>query len=120
MKGKGKGKRTRKIDGEEHDSKTLGADVVRQNLCDVTDEETAPGEIVHGVVEEDHSQDSLAGGVVGVVGSSKAAGGDGPGDVGDEHAGCGDEEEGTTAEAVDVEAWRKKRVSECGLRGERR
>ena len=59
--------RTREIDGEEHDSKTLGADVVWQDLRNVADEETAPGEIVHGVVEEDHGQDGLASCVVCVV-----------------------------------------------------
>jgi len=54
--------------------------------------------------------------VVGIVGGSEAASGDGPADVSYQHTGSGDEEEGTTAEAVDVEAWRRRDVSECGLK----
>jgi hypothetical protein len=42
------------INHQEHDSNTLGTDMVRKNLDGVTDQETRPGRVVEDVVEEDH------------------------------------------------------------------
>src|SRR5690606_2533325 len=41
------------VDEQEHDSHTTSADLEWENLDSVTDEETRPGQVVAGVVQED-------------------------------------------------------------------
>lgn len=92
----------RKVDAGEHVAHGLGTDGVRQNLNSVTDQETRPSDVVEGVVEEDHEDDSATVGLD--VGGSEALGENGPDDEGHAHASGGDQEERATTDLVDKEA----------------
>ena len=92
----------RNVQHGEHVAHTLGAEGVGQNLDCVADEETGPGQVVEGVVEEDHEDDGAAVGLD--VPSIEALGENGPDYKGHAHATGGDEEERATSELVDEEA----------------
>jgi hypothetical protein len=87
------------LNGQVHDHKTLGTQLVRQDLNGVADEQTGPGERVEDLEEPDEEDHGVAGagGVVLVVETR----GEGPEDEGAEHTASGSKEEGATADLVD-------------------
>lgn len=91
----------RDIDSEERDRKTLGANVVRQDLHTVADQKTRPGEIIGEVVDVDHGDDAVCGRLGSRNGISCRA--DGPDDESDEHSRGRDEEQAAAADLVDEE-----------------
>ena len=91
----------RNIDASEHVAHALGADGKGQDLNGVANKETGPGNVVEGVVEEDHEDDGAS--VSLDLGDGEALRQDGPDHKGETHAGGGDEEERATTELVDEE-----------------
>jgi hypothetical protein len=67
----------RDVDGDVHDHHALGAELERQNLDGVCDEETRPGESVADSVEPEEDDDGDAG--AGVAGLAVLRAGDGGG-----------------------------------------
>ena len=92
----------RNVDHQEHESHTLGTEVVWENLASVTDEETRPGHVVEGVVDEDHDNDT-SGGTLGAL-LGKDGGADGPDDEACEHTAGGDQEKSAATDLVNEEA----------------
>lgn len=92
------------VDGEPDDAHALGADVVRQDLDGVADQQAGPGHVVADVVQEDHEDDGVAHLVVGAALNVEAGGADGPDDEAKHHAEGRAEEELAAANLVDEEA----------------
>jgi len=91
------------VDHQEHESHTLGTNVVWKNLAGVTDEKTRPGHVVESVVDEDHGNDTLGGTtVVVVVGEDGRA--DGPDDKTSEHTTGRDQKKSAATDLVNEEA----------------
>jgi hypothetical protein len=88
-------------DGEIHDGETLGADEEGQDLDGVGDEEGSVGDGVETVEDEDEGEEGAAcTDVLGILVGSGHGGDDG---VGDQHTSGGDDEEGATTGAFDVQ-----------------
>lgn len=87
------------LDATLDDEKTLGAELVGEDLDGVANEETGPGHVVHDVEDPDEDDHGVvgSGGVLLLV----EGGGEGPEDEGAEHTTGGGEEDGATAKLVD-------------------
>ena len=94
-------KPTRKVDAKENDRHALGADVVRQNLDCVTNQEARPSQVVEDVVDEYHGNHSVRSRFVALDGELRGA--DSPDDEGAQHASGRDEEKLPTSNFVDEE-----------------
>lgn len=95
-------KEERNIDKGEHVAHALGADGEGQNLDGVTDQETRPGDVVEGVVEEDHEDDGAPVSLDARGGESLRA--NGPNHEAAAHASGGDKEERAATKLIDEEA----------------
>jgi len=90
------------VDEEEHDGETLGTNLERKNLDGVTDQETGPSQVVAGIVQVNHSNDSTT--------SSNASFGltllraDCPCNEADQHTTGGKKEKWATSKAIDHES----------------
>lgn len=104
----------RQVNGEPHAVHALSADVVRQNLNSVSDQQTRPGHVVETVVDEDKRDFAVCGGGVARSGNDisfcvaegrflDCGGHGGPDDVGGAHSCRSGEEERTTTELVNPE-----------------
>ena len=90
------------VDGQEHDSDALGADVEWKNLDTVADEQTRPGRVVADVVDENEGNHGVTSGSVAVHLRLSVA--DGGNDEDNSHTGGGEEEELPTTDTLDEEA----------------
>jgi hypothetical protein len=89
------------IDAQEHDSHTLGTDVVRQNLNRVSDQETREGDVVEDVVDEDESHDRVCSSVS--CSNLEAGRTDSLDNESAHHTSGRDQEKSATADLVDKE-----------------
>lgn len=90
------------LDGDVHNHHTLGAEAKGQNLEGVGNEKTREAHVVKGGEEPDEDELGVAGARVGAVRVLVDGAADGPAHKGEAHAAGRDEEQGATAEAVDV------------------
>ena len=86
------------VDGDVHDHHALGAELERQDLDGVGDEQTGPGEGVAHTVEPEEDDDGDAGALVRGLAVLRA--GDGRGHEAQEHTSGGGEEERAATDAV--------------------
>lgn len=85
-----------------HVAHALGTKGKGQNLDGVTDEETRPGGVVAGIVQEDHGDDGVS--VSLDQGDVVALRADSPDDEAQAHSTGGDEEKWTTTDLLDEKA----------------
>jgi hypothetical protein len=72
------------IDHGEHIAHTLGTNAIGENLDSVSDQETRPSDVVEGVIQEDHGDDSTSVGLD--LGGIITFGANGPNNEADHHA----------------------------------
>jgi hypothetical protein len=90
------------LDGDVHNHHALGTEAKGQNLEGVGNEQTREAHVVKGGEEPDEDELGVAGARVGAVRVLVDGAADGPAHKGEAHAAGRDEEQGATAEAVDV------------------
>lgn len=90
------------LDRQVHDHETLGTELVRQDFERVCDEKTRPGECVEDAEEPDKRYLWVAS-LLDVEVFLVLSGEDGPAEEHEEHAGGGDEEKRSTADAINEE-----------------